>query len=349
MISKEDFLGKIRTEILLSQSLADEKKKKCILFIEIFLAFLGTMSCLYAFFYIRESNPFVALLIFAILCFCINMHVWRYFKEKQKKAFYPIALKLLDHLKNKKIAFSIRDITGLLEQTCLFHRFLMIHLNHLIDGSFKGKHFFIAELYTRDRHGTRIDIRDTLFGKRYFQGVCIDIPLDKKLSGYVFLVDKKRDFSFLEKNKLKVELNDASFEKEVSAYSNDPENARILLTPDFINKMKMLKKCFQNKMVEISFFKKHAFIVIETKDGLFRPCLENKEAPNTRSYEEFYDRYKRLTHAIIDNPCMFGLCYTQLTDVEQEQNGLFTYDTREPKFDLKVLKKIMKKKAAIEK
>ncbi len=67
------------------------------------------------------------------------------------------------------------------------------------------------------------------------------------------------------------------------------------------------------------------------------------------SYEEFYDRYKRLTHAIIDNPCMFGLCYTQLTDVEQEQNGLFTYDTREPKFDLKILKKIMKKKAAIEK
>ena len=29
---------------------------------------------------------------------------------------------------------------------------------------------------------------------------------------------------------------------------------------------------------------------------------------------------------------MFGFCYTQLYDIEQEQNGLYTYD-REKKFD----------------
>ena len=34
-----------------------------------------------------------------------------------------------------------------------------------------------------------------------------------------------------------------------------------------------------------------------------------------------------------------GICYTQLTDVEQEINGLLTYD-RKPKFDLKTLRDI---------
>jgi len=34
-----------------------------------------------------------------------------------------------------------------------------------------------------------------------------------------------------------------------------------------------------------------------------------------------------------------GLCYTQLTDVEQEVNGLLTYD-RKPKFDAKVVREI---------
>ena len=29
---------------------------------------------------------------------------------------------------------------------------------------------------------------------------------------------------------------------------------------------------------------------------------------------------------------MCGFCYTQLTDIEQEQNGLYNYD-RSPKFD----------------
>ena len=66
------------------------------------------------------------------------------------------------------------------------------------------------------------------------------------------------------------------------------------------------------------------------------------------SYEEFYERYKGLTHAIIDNPCFMGFCYTQLTDVEQEKNGLFNYEDRTPKFDMEIISAINKKKAAIE-
>jgi hypothetical protein len=45
---------------------------------------------------------------------------------------------------------------------------------------------------------------------------------------------------------------------------------------------------------------------------------------------------------------MFGYCYTQLTDVYQEHNGIYTFD-RQAKFDLKRLQKIQAKKAAIEK
>ena len=63
--------------------------------------------------------------------------------------------------------------------------------------------------------------------------------------------------------------------------------------------------------------------------------------------EDFMRRYQGLTDALLDNSEMFALCYTQLTDVEQEQNGLYTYE-REPKFDVKRLHAIMSRKAAIE-
>lgn len=69
------------------------------------------------------------------------------------------------------------------------------------------------------------------------------------------------------------------------------------------------------------------------------------DAPKTK--EEFLQRYKGLTDAIIDNPYINGLCYTQLYDVEQEQNGLYTYE-REEKFDSAVLREINQRKAAIE-
>lgn len=66
-----------------------------------------------------------------------------------------------------------------------------------------------------------------------------------------------------------------------------------------------------------------------------------------KSEQEFIDRYKGLTDALLDNERMFGFCYTQLYDIEQEQNGLYYYD-RSPKFDPELFRKINSRKAAIE-
>ncbi len=45
-------------------------------------------------------------------------------------------------------------------------------------------------------------------------------------------------------------------------------------------------------------------------------------------------RLRGLYQAIARIPAIGGVCYTQLTDVEQEVNGLMTFD-RKPKFDVK--------------
>jgi beta-galactosidase/beta-glucuronidase len=66
-----------------------------------------------------------------------------------------------------------------------------------------------------------------------------------------------------------------------------------------------------------------------------------------KTLEEFYARYEGLVNALLDNPDMFGFCYTQLTDIEQEQNGLYFYDRR-PKFDLKRLHAVTSRQAAYE-
>ena len=98
--------------------------------------------------------------------------------------------------------------------------------------------------------------------------------------------------------------------------------------------------------------------VFMSEYGGIRVVLQDVNAENTkeawgygnaaRSLEEFYERYDGLTTALIDNPKMLGFCYTQLTDVEQELNGIYNYDRTE-KFDAERLYKINTKVAAIEK
>lgn len=68
-------------------------------------------------------------------------------------------------------------------------------------------------------------------------------------------------------------------------------------------------------------------------------------APKTE--EEFFARYKGLTEAMLDNEEIFGFCYTQLYDIEQEINGIYTYERTE-KYDVNIIKEINQKKAAIE-
>ena len=55
--------------------------------------------------------------------------------------------------------------------------------------------------------------------------------------------------------------------------------------------------------------------------------------------EEFLKNFKRVMDAVYASKALWGYCYTQLTDVEQEINGLLTYD-RKPKCNLAEVRKI---------
>ena len=55
--------------------------------------------------------------------------------------------------------------------------------------------------------------------------------------------------------------------------------------------------------------------------------------------QSFLNRFQSTTNAIKKIPLIRGYCYTQLTDVQQEINGLLT-DNRQPKIDLEKIRSI---------
>lgn len=58
-----------------------------------------------------------------------------------------------------------------------------------------------------------------------------------------------------------------------------------------------------------------------------------------KDYEEMAQRLRALVDAVLSVPRIQGFCYTQLTDVQQEVNGLLTIDRR-PKLPLDLLRSI---------
>jgi beta-galactosidase/beta-glucuronidase len=80
-------------------------------------------------------------------------------------------------------------------------------------------------------------------------------------------------------------------------------------------------------------------------------AFDNKESwgygERVKNLDEFYARFEGLCNALLDDENMFGYCYTQLTDIYPEENGIYTFD-RQTKFDNERLRAVQARPAAVE-
>lgn len=120
----------------------------------------------------------------------------------------------------------------------------------------------------------------------------------------------------------------------VHAYTQDPEEMLDLMSGEV----------FRNQPEHEPSYTKQPYLVDEFGGILWQETEDDDawgygDAP--RSREAFYQRLEGLVRALDASDRVAGWCYTQLTDVEQEQNGLYTYDRR-AKFDVAKLRKIFR-------
>ncbi len=133
-------------------------------------------------------------------------------------------------------------------------------------------------------------------------------------------------------------------------YEQDPEafqanHAGLAEDKPFIN------KGWNNQPTNIP-YRGQPYFVSEFGGIWWNPAaFENEESwgygDRVKNLDEFYTRFEGLLNTLLDDPNMFGYCYTQLADVYPEENGLYTFD-RIPKFDIERLRAIQSRKAAIE-
>ncbi len=89
-------------------------------------------------------------------------------------------------------------------------------------------------------------------------------------------------------------------------------------------------------------FKHEGQPIVLTEFGGISFAVEEKEGwgySNVNNGKDFLKEYQRILQAIDESTVLAGFCYTQLTDVEQEINGLLTY-SREAKVPLEEIKLI---------
>lgn len=101
-------------------------------------------------------------------------------------------------------------------------------------------------------------------------------------------------------------------------------------------------KAFRNHSSDIPYEGDKPYFISEFGGIGWNPRSTGKDwgyGNRPKTEKEFVDRYVKTIQVLLDNPEICGWCYTQLTDVEQEVNGLYYYDRR-PKFSSAAIRKI---------
>ncbi len=119
----------------------------------------------------------------------------------------------------------------------------------------------------------------------------------------------------------------------------------------YFEDFKTSEKIWQNRPEHDSPYLGQPYIVDEYGGIWWNPGQQEEKSwgygGRPKTEEEFMARYRTLTETLLFHPKMFGFCYTQLYDIEQEVNGLYTYD-RQAKFDPDLIREINTQPAAIE-
>lgn len=108
------------------------------------------------------------------------------------------------------------------------------------------------------------------------------------------------DFYNQKKKMNDVKLEDISFDKRFNVYTKDQIEARYLLTPTFMERLKSLETAFGTKGIKCSFFNNRIMFAIPTQKDLFELGSLFTSLKSNKAVEKFYNELNSI-HEMIDH------------------------------------------------
>ncbi len=125
-----------------------------------------------------------------------------------------------------------------------------------------------------------------------FNGLILKLDMNKDFKSHTILAPT----SFLKKSSIpelkRTELEDIVFEKEYDVFTDDPVEARYILNPTFIEKIKNIKNIFKRKKLRCVFYKNNLLIAMPSMTGdLFSIGSLIRPAEDPKQFEELLNQF----------------------------------------------------------
>ena len=270
---RQEFSEKYKKEIARFLDSKDEeriatlKKANLISVITILLAIVGFVATLTI---VKEGEiPIqIPILIAVIGCGIRTWYIKKFINEIKKK----VMPKACSCFKNLHWSADKYTDTSFIRNSEMFSYYNREHVDDVFYGNYNGINFKIVEIcleYHRrsGKHSSTTTI---------FDGILLRISMDKKFNGQTVVRPDTLFHSSTASHLKRTELEDVDFEKKFDVFTTDEIEARYLITPALMEKLKNIGKAFYAQRTYCAFNNSEILIGFSNSQNFFEVCSINK-------------------------------------------------------------------------
>lgn len=133
-----------------------------------------------------------------------------------------------------------------------------------------------------------------------FKGVVIRIDLNNKYKSHTVVLPNTFGHNAvpLGMGLTYTQLEDCEFEKKFDTYTTDEIEARLLLTPTFMEQINTMQTAFKAKNIRYAFWERRLYIALETKNDLFAIGKLNQNIKISKPYFEMFEEIASIVNLI---------------------------------------------------
>lgn len=240
---------------------------------------------------------FFGFFIIAIIWLIKKAMISMGFTKNIKSKIMPV---LCEAFGNLQWLSTSRFDDSIVECSNLVKNFNRIHHDDYFCGTYFDVPIEIAEVTYRRVTGSGKNRRS----RTLFKGVIVKLDINKNFSGNTVILPDTLLHCQRGGYLKHTELEDVEFEKKFDVYSSDPTEARYLITPTFMERLKQVQTAFNAKAVSCAFYENKLILGLHTNKNLFDIATINKslfdEAQYFTMFNEIYSILKLIKHFKLD-------------------------------------------------
>lgn len=227
----------------------------------------------------RENSE---LLKAAIFLFSMSFVVWWWFKKsfenKVKKQIMPIVCGCFGDMQ-----WSCDQYEGgeVFSASGAVPSFTSEQYDDIFWGTFKDVNIEIVE--------PKYTVGSGKHRRTVFDGVIVKLAMNKNFTSHTVI----KPNSLIKMSPLKAlrhtELEDVEFNKKFDVYTNDEIDARYLITPSFMERLKNIKTAFKASSVSCAFYGDLLIIALPTNKDIFSICSLIKKVDDSKQFFQMYE------------------------------------------------------------